>query len=364
MDIGPEFERAYDAHCEPLSDLGPVAERLIKELLLADGLRLHSVRFRVKSKESVQRKVGRDGSSYESLREVHDLLGLRVITFFPDEVDRVASVIEREFEIDEENSVDKRALLDPDRFGYLSRHYVAALSEERSRLTEHVRFRDLYFEIQIRSILQHAWAEIEHDLGYHAAAAIPGSVRRRFSRLAGLLEIADDEFQTLRNEVAQYQQEVDEDVDRNPASVAIDQDSILAFLKGNDEIRNLDRLIAGAMGRDLIEDPSATAGPIATELRWIGKETIDEIGTLIQERQDLVVRFASRWTKRAKSPRRSNVYAGISLFYLAYTLAADQESADYMASYLSGVGIGPEDASLLKLAQELLDTYDEVKHGD
>jgi hypothetical protein len=83
-----------------------------------------------------------------------------------DEVDAVAEVVEKEFEIDLENSVDKRELLDPNRFGYLSMHYVASLSKERAQLTELERFGESC----------------------------------RFSRLAGVLELADDEFQALRND--------------------------------------------------------------------------------------------------------------------------------------------------------------------
>ena len=57
-----------------------------------------------------------------------DLLGVRIITYFPDEVDKAAKLVEREFCVDPDNSVDKRSILDPDRFGYLSLHYVLTLN--------------------------------------------------------------------------------------------------------------------------------------------------------------------------------------------------------------------------------------------
>jgi ppGpp synthetase/RelA/SpoT-type nucleotidyltranferase len=166
------------------------------------NIRVHSVTSRIKSKSSVRRKLERSAGK-RTLGSLTDLLGIRVITYFPDEVNAVAAVIEREFMVDNDNSVDKRAILDPDRFGYLSLHYVLQLSDSRSTLPEYQAFRDLKFELQIRSILQHTWAEIEHDLGYHSEVALPAEVRRRFARLAGLLELADSEFLGIREQLVQ-----------------------------------------------------------------------------------------------------------------------------------------------------------------
>lgn len=358
MKIGPEFHHEYEERCDVLGDLGPVAERLIQELLRAGGIEAHSVRHRIKSKDSIQRKVGQKDASYERLDDIHDLLGLRVITFFPDEVDQVAKVIEKEFEIDGEHSVDKRALLDPDRFGYLSLHYVASLSESRAKLTEHARFKDLKFEIQIRSILQHAWAEIEHDLGYHTAKAIPDSFRRRFSRLAGLLEIADDEFQTLRSESVEYQRSVDEVMEKDPASVAIDQDSIKAFIN-RDEIRELDQKVAKALGRPFNSDVDATAGGIAAELQWVGLQSVADIQAAASANKKLIVDFAKHWSKRLKGTPRTEVNGGISLFYLAYILIAENGSKDRVKAYLQAQSIGPaEDRG--SIAEEVIETYQAV----
>jgi putative GTP pyrophosphokinase len=357
VDIGPEFNDAYEARCETLADLGPVVEHLVQELLRADDIRVHSVRHRVKTKESVQRKVGRKDASYEHLEEIHDLLGLRVITFFPDEVDQVAGVIEAEFSIDHENSVDKRALLDPDRFGYLSRHYVATLDKDREQLTEHVRFEGCCFEIQIRSILQHAWAEIEHDLGYHNAGAIPDSFRRRFSRLAGLLEIADDEFQTLRNEIAEYQSVVDKDVDRAPESVPIDQDSITALVKGNDALVALDGYIVHTLGSELVEGVPQ-AGVNSARLRREGFETIAQVADSIQERDKVIRAFVDQWAQRPGRQPRPSIYQGISLFYLMYVLVAESKNLSRVEAYLDAESIRPSlGGSRQDLARDVLKVY-------
>ena len=53
-------------------------------------------------------------------------------------------------------------------------------------------------------MLDHAWAEIEHDLGYKARDTVPAAARRRLSRLAGLLEMADQEFVAIRRDLDEY----------------------------------------------------------------------------------------------------------------------------------------------------------------
>lgn len=194
------FDRDYEAVAKPLQGFKVSVESLIQTLLEIEGIRVHSVTSRIKSKASVRQKLQHPDKE-RTLSNLTDLLGVRIITYFQDEVNAVAELVESEFIVDPENSGDKRKLLDPDRFGYLSRHYVLQLSSGRSTLPENRAYKDIKFEVQIRSILQHAWAEIEHDTGYKSESEVPETIRRRFSRLAGLLELADDEFLGIREEL-------------------------------------------------------------------------------------------------------------------------------------------------------------------
>ncbi|MBG0819593.1 TIGR04141 family sporadically distributed protein [Planomonospora sp. ID91781] len=196
-----DFDREYESIASLLDNFKVSMDSLIQTLLEIEGIQFHSVTSRIKSKSSVRQKLQRPDKRRD-LNDLTDMFGVRIITYFPDEVDVVAKLIEREFAVDQENSVDKRSILDPDRFGYLSLHYVLQLKPERAALPENRSYKDIRFELQIRSILQHAWAEIEHDIGYKSSSGVPDAVRRRFSRLAGLLELADDEFLGIRNELA------------------------------------------------------------------------------------------------------------------------------------------------------------------
>ena len=240
MAIREDFDSEYVRITEPLSDFGNALERLVGDLLDDKNIQFHRVDYRVKSKDSAARKIA-VGGGLRTLESLTDLLGLRVITYFRDEVDKVANVVKSEFAIDDGSSVDKSAVLDPDRFGYLSMHFIARLADDRVALTEYRRFRGIPFEVQIRSILQHAWAEIEHDLGYKAEAAIPRNVRRRFSRLAGLLELADDEFLGIRQQINANQVTATETIEKGKLAIEIDQDSLSAFVQASTQIGDLRR---------------------------------------------------------------------------------------------------------------------------
>src|SRR5712691_1782694 len=155
--------REYDAQCDVYAAFASKLQQLIQDLLAERGIAVLSVTSRLKGRDKFRQKILRPGSEYQSLAQVTDVAGVRVTTYFADDVDVVAKLIQSEFTIDENNSIDKRAMLDPDRFGYLSFHHVVSLGSSRAELREYRRFPALKAEVQTRSILQHAWAEIEHD---------------------------------------------------------------------------------------------------------------------------------------------------------------------------------------------------------
>lgn len=87
----------YDASRPLNEDFRLTCERLIRELLNVEGIRVHSVTSRVKAREKLREKCGRDGKNYRRLADVTDIVGIRVITHLADEVDRIGTIIEREF---------------------------------------------------------------------------------------------------------------------------------------------------------------------------------------------------------------------------------------------------------------------------
>lgn len=232
-----------------LPDLNARGEELVREVrALLDhdpSLKVHSIAWRPKSRDSLARKLSRPDRSYTDLWSLTDLVGLRVVTYFADAVDRVGELVENGLPVDFEHSIDKRRR-ESNEFGYRSLHYVCKLG---GSFSAHARF-----EVQIRTVLEHAWAEIEHDLGYKAIEEIPLAARRRLSRLAGLLELADQEFGAIRSDLESYARTLPERMEAPGSSVPLDGVSLVALLD-HAEVHALDAAIAAALGKDLADEP-------------------------------------------------------------------------------------------------------------
>lgn len=183
----------YQEHLPQFQEAEKRQMEAIRDYLSKAGIRIAGLESRIKTESSLTGKLILKGSKYKSLADITDILGFRVITFYPDDVDKVASVIDRYYEVDWDNSVDKRKLHDIDSFGYLSLHYVCRMPDMPYRM-----------EIQMRTLMQHAWANMYHDIGYKSGVEIPKEYIRNMNRLAGMLELVDAEFSRIRMEVTDY----------------------------------------------------------------------------------------------------------------------------------------------------------------
>ncbi len=210
--------------------------------VLAGALRVASIKpatieVRTKTVESFGDKAATPAESdpnqpkySDPLDQIMDLTGARIITFFPRTVEEVDQVINAQFEVLEKT--DKADLLfKSERLGYQSVHYLVKLKQNRGQLPEYENCANLKAEIQVRTILQHAWAEIEHDIQYKSMETIPIPIKRRFIALAGLLEIADREFQAIQDEDERMRQEARVSVEEGRlAQVEITGDALKAYL--------------------------------------------------------------------------------------------------------------------------------------
>lgn len=186
-------------------NIASVVSRVVQECLKKDGIKVHSVQSRAKDPTSFGRKAAIPSETNpnapkykEPLKEITDLAGVRIITHFPATLTQVDHLLSEEFEIVEKSNKGLE-LIEEERFGYQSIHYLVKVKPDRARLAEYARFADTIVEIQVRTILQHAWAEIEHDIQYKSSKTIPAEIRRRFMALAGMLEVADREFQAIQD---------------------------------------------------------------------------------------------------------------------------------------------------------------------
>jgi putative GTP pyrophosphokinase len=184
-------------------DLAGVIARILEECLNKRQIKVLSVQHRAKKPTGVEAKAAIPSEADpntpkypEPLKQITDLAGVRIIAYFPGTLADIDHLLDDEFDIVERFNKGEE-LIEEERFEYQSIHYLVRIKPDRARLAEYGRFADAVAEVQVRTILQHAWAEIEHDIQYKSSTAIPTEIRRRFMALAGMLEIADREFQAI-----------------------------------------------------------------------------------------------------------------------------------------------------------------------
>lgn len=281
----------YRAQRPDFVQLGDVVSGILKDITSQnETMYILAIEHRVKEEKSLAGKLELKGDKYSSLADITDILGCRIICFFADDVDNIAKAIEKQFEIDWENSVDKRAVIGAETFGYLSLHYICSLPFGKG-YPDNICGKK--FEIQIRTTLQHTWAVIDHDLGYKSEFGIPRAVKRGFSQVAGLLEVADEKFVHLRDDIFAYGDEVREKIAKGEADeLAIDTVSINEYMKRNEKIRDFLKTLADLCDNCEINDISADI--YIEQLRFLGIKTLGDLDKALDENKELAIKLAKR----------------------------------------------------------------------
>lgn len=323
---------------------------LIKQLLKHTDAAIHAVSSRRKGRDSFISKINKPGKAYANISEITDLVGIRITTYFESEVDKVKDIIERELEIDTENSVDKRKLHDPDRFGYMSLHYVVKLTPSRLSLPEYSSFKDMKAEIQIRSILQHTWAEIEHDLGYKSKYSVPKNLKRRFSQLSSLLELADREFLEIRKGISDYEGFVVSCLDINDREICVDKNSVGVISTHLDLIKSLDIEIAKITNANITENHDFSE-TLSNMLLYLKIEKVSDLKALIDKHASNITDFANNWIHQKNYKEFNN---GISIMYTCYLHLATQMDVNSINDFASKFELGRH---VSNFGEHLLDIY-------
>ena len=276
--LDPHGEGLLQQYRELLPTLETMAKNaydMLRRALRQQGIYVTAIEYRVKTEQSLAGKLERKGHKYKTIYDVTDLVGLRVITFYTDEVDKVAAIAKRVFDIDWQESVDKRKLHQLDSFGYNSLHYICRLKDATPEQPR--------FEIQMRTALQHVWSTIEHDTGYKGDVKIPREYKRQFSRLAGMLELVDDEFSRLRIVLTDYRRQVQTLVKSGHLDdVSLSSDSFRSYL----DLKPFDRLnrrIAAVNQAEIFPVSVMHYLPI---LESFGLETLGDVQQFIDENSD------------------------------------------------------------------------------
>ncbi|WP_157647631.1 GTP pyrophosphokinase [Actinomycetospora chiangmaiensis] len=262
----------------------PVYEQLLVEVLhslnqseLLKEVRVHSIDGRVKELGSFLEKLERKNYS-DPFRQTTDLVGARVVCLFIDDLDIVREAVGVEFLIlESENKVDGA----DDTFGYMSHHFLCQIQPGASG-RRYDGLKGITFELQCRTLLMDAWANVSHYLAYKGESSVPASLRRDFNALSGLLFVADRQFQFFYQGAMEARRNAGEAVGSEGSDdLVLDLDVTSALLKQEFPDRELGNLVGVS---ELVEDLAAA--------------DIDQAGTLIN--------LMRRYKSKIEADERSN----------------------------------------------------------
>ncbi|CAN5661226.1 bifunctional ribonuclease/(p)ppGpp synthase [soil metagenome] len=269
----------YAEEHDELTLAGDEAVALVQGILDEAGINYLSVTGRTKTVPSFAEKAGRLVAGVpayvDPLTQITDQLGVRVITYLEDDVDAAAELLNEQVIVQDDRDLGQETA-DQGRFGYASRHLMITLDPAREGHPDYAHLQGRSAQVQIRTVLQHAWAEFEHDIRYKGTmpAEHAHEFDRRFALAAGLLELADREFSAIRDRLRGVAPEVTAPVDDDPR---IDPRELAAFLAGQYSEAGWSRTDHyGWISGLLLELGIASLEELADVLRRADEETITE----------------------------------------------------------------------------------------
>jgi ppGpp synthetase/RelA/SpoT-type nucleotidyltranferase len=185
-----------------------ILENRLKGICRRRGI-MATTEARAKTIPSFAEKAARKWGKYKGtpLEHMTDLAGARLIVSTREEVDLICDDIRGQFDVDEKNSEDTSSRLRVDQFGYLSVHFVVRLKPDGDNPVapeDLAKIGTRRAEIQVRTFLQHAWAQACHDRVYKTRLTLPEVYTREVNRLAATLEQADGTLGQVTRAIDSY----------------------------------------------------------------------------------------------------------------------------------------------------------------
>lgn len=264
--------QAYDRDTEVFKQLCAEVLYSIEKAIKLSGVKTHSIISRVKQRESFREKISR--KHYENpIADMHDIVGARIVCLFPGDIDKIDAVLKQTFDVLlYEDKTDETA---PEIWRYQSVHYDCSIKSDHQG-PRYDGLQNRIFEVQVRTILQDAWATVEHYLAYKGASSIPSSLKRDFSALVGLFHVADKSFQQIHDQSLELDRKASDEVQvAEPAQKSHDDE---------DKVE-IDRSTLKALCQKLYpsrqSSPDAAYSEFVEELTLIDVRRTDELAALL-----------------------------------------------------------------------------------
>ena len=161
-------------------DFANTVKSILETLLNKNEFRYQVVLPREKAVESLKKKLKEDNrfNSISDVNEIDDLAGCRIIFYLDSDIQRFVKYIHQQFEV-----VKQNLKYSPDDYNAL--HLVVKLNEDRLKLIEYSKFENLKCEIQLTTVLYHAWSEMAHDIIYKPQKELSEFDQHAFKSLKG-----------------------------------------------------------------------------------------------------------------------------------------------------------------------------------
>jgi putative GTP pyrophosphokinase len=279
------LRKQYEQVRPKYEELEASLKRDLQAFLDEAGVHVLEVQSRVKDFESLWDKTERKGYT-DPLAETEDLCALRVIALYASDLDRILEIINTEFDV--QRVEDKSHELGTSEFGYRSIHVMLMVKQDWLQAPCYRGLGGLKAEVQVRTVLMHAWASVSHDLWYKREG-VPEQFEHDLSRLDAILEGVDDEFDALRDKRAQYVGELSakaEESGQFDESVELNIDSLTALLdfRFPDKVKNPE-LTSHLLG--MLHSLDMSMGELL--------ETLDTVKDILPLAQAELVKVMGRW---------------------------------------------------------------------
>jgi putative GTP pyrophosphokinase len=221
---------------EQYENLYPLYKRLCEEIIFVlqdeiqkSKIKIHGISYRLKTFDSLYRKITRKQVVSDVFKGIHDIAGVRVVCLYRSDLETIGELIRKNFEISSQDTSRTRSEA---QFGYMADHYIVKLGKEyRGK-----RYDDILAiecEIQVRTVLMDAWASVSHHLDYKKETDIPSALRKDFNAVSGLLYAADTHFELFREGIEESKEQLLESVksDKLDMNQEINLDSVIVYLK-------------------------------------------------------------------------------------------------------------------------------------
>ena len=298
----------FRQNSELYNNLKDDIEDILNRIIASNKIKISNLAIRIKQEKSLTKKIMYK-NKYQHIEDVTDVVACRIITLFEDDVERLKDLIMRNFEVVELSDRRKKENKVREEYGYNSLHLIVKFTKERCELVEYEPYKNIAFEIQLRTALQHSWCEIEHGLGYKSKYEIPKHIRRRLNRLSATLELLDEEFVSIAKDIEEYNQglEHEEKILKTDINIL----SLQKYSLHNSYFKTLMENLSKEYQLEMEYDISLISQfRVVQRLNYMGFGYIHELDELLKTHHQQIDFVSRTWTEAASRNKNTiNYYA-------------------------------------------------------